>query len=514
MRELTPEEQARLDGYSDPDVTRTKFSWDDTFQRKLLAMLLSDRNLLVQSLDKIKPQYFSNEAHVMICKILFEYFQKQRGLPETWILKQELTDRLKDRDKSIVIHYLGELESLYSYYVPGLDTREYLLDKITYFAKVQAVKVAFHKCVEKMTEAPEEDATWSFVYDQMRGAMVIDRSYEPGFEYFNQIEEMFKKMQETLEGKDRFTSGFESIDNALTGGGLFPGQIAAWIALPGVGKSLAMCKAAVANVLLGHKVLYLTMEMDWVGISQRFTSQFMKLDINNLLNFQKEIKQTVEEFGKDKADKNMLVVKQFPGGQLDVNGIRSFHNQLALRGWKPNLIIIDYVGEMKDDPTVKKYESAYRILRDLRAFGIEEGHCTLTAVQPNSSAAKLEIGQYIDESNIGTSFDQFKPLDAFWSINQQVLEKDAEVARGFVIKHRNGRSRFPFRMGFDYRLGTLDIFEISKEKYREQMNAVQDKKSEEVQIDNVPMNGKKQRSKKGFKPNDAIEPSDDELRGE
>ncbi|MCK8265753.1 hypothetical protein LW980_17950, partial [Erwinia amylovora] len=88
-------------------------------------------------------------------------------------------------------------------------------------------------------------------------------------------------------------------------------------------------------------------------------------------------------------------------GQMTVNSIRAYHSQLVLRGWKPNLLIIDYVGEMADDPNVKKYESAYRILRDLRAFGIEEKHGTMTCVQPNASAAKLEIGQYIDESNIG-----------------------------------------------------------------------------------------------------------------
>ena len=137
-----------------------------------------------------------------------------------------------------------------------------------------------------------------------------------------------------------------------------------------------------------------------------------------------------------------------------------------------------------------------------RGFGVEKGHCTFTCVQPNQSAAKLEIGQYIDESNIGTSFDQFKPLDAFWSINQQVLEKDAEVGRVFVIKHRNGRSRFNFKIGFDYKIGTLDMFEISKDRYRECMNLVQEKKAEEVTMDNIgdAPSGKKQRSKKGFKP--------------
>ena len=180
--------------------------------------------------------------------------------------------------------------------------------------------------------------------------------------------------------------------------------------------------------------------------------------------------------------------------------------QLELRGWKPNVLIVDYVGEMKDDPSVKKYESAYRILRDLRGFGVEKGHCTFTCVQPNQSAAKLEIGQYIDESNIGTSFDQFKPLDAFWSINQQVLEKDAEVGRVFVIKHRNGRSRFAFKIGFDYKLGTLDMFEISKERYRESMNLVQEKKADEVNMDTVgEPSGKKQRSKKGFKGDEVLE---------
>lgn len=515
MRDLTPEEQARIDGFADDGNNDTKFSWDDTFQSKLLGMLLTDRFMLVQSLDKIKPNYFSNEAHVLIAKIVLEYFAKQKEVPPQWVLKQELTDQLKDRDKAIQLHFMAQLEALYTFYVPGLDTREYLVDKVTYFAKVQAVKVAFHKCVEKMTEAPEEEKTWAFVYDQMRQAMVVDRNFEAGLEYFLNIDEMFKRMKETFQGKDRFTSAFESIDNALTGGGFFPGQIVSWIGLPGTGKSLAMVKAAVANVLLGHKVLYITMEMDELGISQRFTSQMMKMDINNLINMEVEVKKNIEEFCADKDDKNLLRITQFPGGQMTVNSIRAYHSQLVLRGWKPNLLIIDYVGEMADDPNVKKYESAYRILRDLRAFGIEEKHGTMTCVQPNATAAKLEIGQYIDESNIGTSFDQFKPLDAFWSINQQTLEKDAEVGRGFVIKHRNGRSRFPFRMGFDYKLGTLDIFEISKEKYAEAMNLIRDKKSEEVQVD--PRNlggGKKQRSKAGFKPNAAIEPTDDELRGQ
>lgn len=498
MRDLTPEEQAKLEEMTNPDVAKPKFAWDDTFQRKLMGVLLTDQFTLIQAVDKLKAEYFSNEAHVIIAKILLKYFEERKVIPEKWIIEAELKEQLKERDATVQLHFLAELHSVYEYYVPGLETREYLIDKITYFAKVQAVKVAFGNSLEKMAKAPEDDNTWSYVYEQMRQAMLIDRSYEPGVEYFLNLDEMFNRMDQVFEGKDRFTSGFAPIDEALTGGGLFNGQIASWIGLPGTGKSLALVRSAVSNVLLGHKVLYLTMEMDELGIMQRFTSQFAKLDINNLRGVKDEVYKTVEEFKSNWEDPNLLHVKQFPGGQMDVNGIRSFVAQLGLRKWKPNLIIVDYVGEMKDDPSVKKYESAYRILRDLRAFGVEHGHCTQTCVQPNQTAAKLEIGQYIDESNIGTSFDQFKPLDAFWSINQQVLEKDAEVGRVFVIKHRNGRSRFPFKIGFDYKLGTLDMFAISNEKYKEQMNTIQQKKTNELTMDNIDV-GKKQRSKRGFK---------------
>lgn len=869
MSDLNEEEQKRIAKILEEEQKldqSSKFSWDDGFQTRLVGSLLTDRYFLVQSLDKIKPNYFSKEIHVQIISFLYTYFDKYKTLPEKWFLKEEISKIYQDRPEEIKVSALAEIEKIYDFYVPGLDTREALIDKITYFAKVQSVKIAFHKCLDKMTRAPEDEATWNYIYDQMRQTMLIDRNYEPGFEYFKNIEEMFERMKKQYEGVDTFTSGFDTIDNALTGGGLQIGNIAAWIALPGTGKcnlkgtkvimfngciknvedivvgdllmgvdskprkvlsthnfkdivykikpvkgdsyfvnskhilslknsystpyldrkkkrsknvpfhnhssrfensniynisvedwfkqskhfkekmkgwrsgvefkekevkidpyvlgcwlgdgtssnasitnieqevkdayfdeakkrnlfifsksnnitfaitnditsesiknnsfyddlksynliknkhipfeyktnsrekrleilaglidtdghfssntckitqksesltkdilflarslgfaayskktkktcqnnfigiynriqisghideiptrikrkkaskrkqikdilltgidviktkeigefygfeidgdhlylledftvnhnSLAMCKASVENVKRGKKVLYITMEMDELGISQRFTSQWVGCDINNLISSKQKIISHVENFKEDKLDPNMLIIKQFPGGTMDVNAIKAYYAQLVMRGFKPDLLVVDYVGEMKDDPNLQKYESAYRILRDLRAFGIEQKHCTITCVQPNSSASKLEVSQYIDESNIGTSFDQFKPLDCFWSINQLPLEKDAGVARLFVIKHRNGKSRFPLYAAFDYQLGTLNINEISHEFYKRQMNLVNQKKTDNIMenSDNI-TNDSNDKNKKGksripFDPLDEI----------
>ena len=72
---LTPEEQAIIESLTNPETQQTKFSWDDMFQKKLLGMLLTDKYMLIQSIDKLKPEYFSNEIHVLISKILFDYFK-------------------------------------------------------------------------------------------------------------------------------------------------------------------------------------------------------------------------------------------------------------------------------------------------------------------------------------------------------------------------------------------------------------------------------------------------------
>lgn len=504
--ELTEEEKLRLQELKSTEETEVnKFGWDENFQSMMLGLLLTDKFFLIQSLDKLKPEYFSKDTHVLICKILFEYFDKYKDLPASWIVKQEIKDRLKDKKSEIILYYDSDYENIIDFMIPGIESRQVLIDKLTYFAKVQSLKITFHKCLERMQREPESDKTWSYIYEQIRQSMTIDKNYESGLEYFENIEEMFERMQKNIESKEIFTSGFPSIDSSLTGGGLFRGNIGAWIGLPGSGKSLVMCKTAVENVKLGKKVLYITMEMDELGIAQRFTSQYFVKDINNLMGSRKQIIEEVNEFKKDKLDPNMFIIKQFPGGTMDVNGIRAYYSQMVMRGFKPDLLIVDYVGEMKDDPNVQKYESAYRILRDLRAFGIEQNHCTITCVQPNQSAAKLDASQYIDESNIGTSFDQYKPLDCFWSINQQVSEKDAEVGRVFIIKHRNGKSRTAFKIGFNYELGTLDVYEISDELYRQKMNVVDSKKKNDIMEnkdaitrDSNTNPKKKQRSRAGF----------------
>jgi hypothetical protein len=141
-------------------------------------------------------------------------------------------------------------------------------------------------------------------------------------------------------------------------------------------------------------------------------------------------------------------------------------SQLALNGFKADLVIIDYVGEFKDIPGLKKWESLQRIVRDLRGLAVEEQVCVLTAMQPNRAGREAQEGDgFIDDSEIGDAFGQIRPMDAVWSINVNKLEQDNKIGRIFVIKHRHGKSRFYFHFKQDP--NTLDMIEIPVESYKD-----------------------------------------------
>jgi hypothetical protein len=141
---------------------------------------------------------------------------------------------------------------------------------------------------------------------------------------------------------------------------------------------------------------------------------------------------------------------------------------LELYGFVPDLLVVDYPGEMKDTPGVAVWESKYRIIRDLRGLACEKKMLVFTAMQPNKSASELSSSEFIEEGNIGASFDMFKPLDGLWSINRTTDEANAQVGRIFIIKSRNGKSRYHFPIEYNHEM--LTISEIDFDKYKTKMH--------------------------------------------
>lgn len=479
--DLTPEEQEELEKLTeDVEGNLEGYQWDEDFQRYIIGMLLNDRYFATQSLDLVQPKFFADEVHQLLCRALFTHLEKYSFMPPRTFILEAVRDFVAEKDAKVRYHYVAETNVVYERYVPGLEARDFLLDKITNFAKLQALRVAFQKCLWFIKKNPEGDSTWMKIHQTLRDALLVDRNFDAGLNYFETVEERYAKLAEDVAKQEHFTSGFKAIDDALIGGGPHRGEIYSWIGLPGTGKSLALVSAALRNVAeLGKRVLYVSLEMDEYKVAERFDAQFANLNIGVLQENVELVKKALEEQVCDKDDKRMLVIKQFPAGSMSVPQLRAYMQQLAMSGFKADLLILDYIGEMKDYPGMKTYESRYRIVRDLRGMAVEEDICIFTAMQPNKDAREAQkkdstLGSgHIDDTNLADSYGQVRPLDGCWSINQMQAEKEcidepnaiSGIARIFVIKHRHGKSRFEFHVKYD--MNTLQMTQISKEKYNE-----------------------------------------------
>lgn len=496
IENLSEEEKAQLEELSDPDaiVIQERYKYDEEFQRSIVGLILNDRWFAVQSKDLVNPSYFIDERHQLLCRVVFNYLDKYGTLPSKPIILQEINEYTENKDAKVKYHYSAEMEMIYKKYVPGLDTRQVFLDKILTFAKLMGLKNAFNKSLDLIKKDPESEKTWVDIQEVLKKAILVERNFEVGLDYFQTFEERYKRMENEEEFRENFTSGFEMIDNALIGGGPHRGEIYSWIGLSGSGKSLALVGAALKNVILGKKVLYVSLEMDQDSIAERFDAQLSNVEINCLREKKEIVRTAFNDFSKDRKDNRLLIIKQFPAGSMTVNTLRAYLQQLYMTEFKPDLVVIDYIGEMQDYPGVPTYESRYRIVRDLRGLATEDEVCIFTAMQPNKDAREAQkkdsnLGDgVIDDTNLADSYGQIRPLDGCWSINQMQAEKEAGIARIFVIKHRHGKSRFTCHAQFDMK--TLQIKQISESKYNEiwkkysfeKTNKISDADSEDYSI--------------------------------
>lgn len=232
---MTEDELLAMDGLQDPDADDdVQYKWDVEFQKHIASMILVDTQFCIQSIDLIKPSYFSNKAHRKAVEVVFALRQKYKFHPKKSFVIQKVKEDLVE-DKALVL-VIGEINALYEYFEPGLEAREYLLDKITFFAKIQAIKQAFHSCLKMIDKAPEEEETWQKVSDKLRTALNTDRNFDFGLDYFATVRERYGRMASDEDNAEIFITDLRSVDESIKGGGYRKGEILSIVAASGVGK--------------------------------------------------------------------------------------------------------------------------------------------------------------------------------------------------------------------------------------------------------------------------------------
>lgn len=288
------------------------------------------------------------------------------------------------------------------------------------------------------------------------------------------------------EDKERFVTGLESIDKSINGGGYGRGEIISFVAGSGVGKSVMLACLAATNLLRGKKGVYISLELAEQKVADRMDAILTGFPVQNLYGHRESIFEELANLkGVDYESKMPFVVKQFPAGTATVNTIRAYVSQLRFHGFDPDFLIVDYVGEMADMPGMKTYESREKTVRDLRALATEENVFVATAMQPNRGSKEVQKNQggRLDDEHLADSFGQIRPLDGCFSIMQNDAEKLLGIGRMYVIKQRDGQSRFQIFLSFNKE--NLKITETSQATYMDKLNSHKEKVVDDVKMDHI-----------------------------
>jgi hypothetical protein len=212
-------------------------------------------------------------------------------------------------------------------------------------------------------------------------------------------------------------------------------------------------------------------------IAKRFDALLSEQSFACLIDNKQIVIDAIRKHIRHETDQQRLVIKHYPGGTADINTFRAYLSQLGLYGFRPDLLVIDYVGELKDIPGIKTYESRQMLVRDMRTLAQEEQVCIFTAMQANRKGREIqEYEGVIDDDALADAFGMSRPMDAMWSINKS--EVASNLGQIYVMKHRDGTSKqlICYEMNTD----TLWMKEITNAEYKERIANFRNKKGAEV----------------------------------
>lgn len=410
----------------------------DSIQRGIIYLAKSDSNFLVQSMPMVKAQYFEYPSHQKFYQIIVDYYQKYKKLPADDFILEEVKS-LKSSSE-LLSDYKEELEQINNLDEKSLDNEDYLLDLVENFAREQSIKDAIISSVNLI-----EQKKYDEIEELVRSALTVTRNLDLGVNYFNSFEHRFS--QEKEEQDYKFRTLFDSMNESLEGG-LAPKELAMVVAPPGVGKSLYLANQAARSVIDGHDVLYISLEMSEDRVAQRLDSIFTQIKQSELKHRREVVVERFDKIKEAKPNMGSLRIKEFPTKRATVNTIRSFLVQLRnVEDFTPDIIIIDYLELLITDSTMKEYQAQERLAQELRGLAIENKCLVWTATQTNREGRRVSL---ITDTELADSYGKTRVCDLVFSVNQNELEFDRGEARIYVIKSRNGRSRYVIPSKIDY----------------------------------------------------------------
>ena len=325
----------------------------------------------------LKEEYFTSYSDKVLFNLIWDYMKEYNTFPS----KEALAIDLSNKEGINQQTFTDCKETIGSIDFDPSTKLDWLLDKTEQFCQEKAVYNAIMKSIE-IIDNKNNLTSKGAIPQILTDALGVSFDSHIGHDFLDDAESRYE-FYHTREVRIPFDLHYM---NAITQGGIPRKTLNVILAGTGVGKSLAMCHMAAANLAAGFNVLYITLEMAEERIAERIDANLLDVTIDDLKLLPKDSYNKKIEKLRNKV-RGKLKIKEYPTATAGSANFRHLLNELKIKkNFIPDIIYIDYLNicissRIKNGANVNSYTIVKAIAEELRGLAVENNVPIVTATQ-------------------------------------------------------------------------------------------------------------------------------------
>jgi hypothetical protein len=427
-----------------------------SFQCKVVSALITDRRFCTLIAEILDPVYFDSEALQWTVRTALDFFRQHRGTPTIDVFRIHM----HPLPEALKVEVVGVLKSAHD--ALGSSDLELIKEQTVDFCQTQVIKRAIEQSTTLINDGRKDEAL-----KLIEEAGKAGQDGDLGYDYLGDIDRRYVKKE------------FQAIPtawpvlNALMkkGAGLPKRKFGLVMAPSGVGKTWVLVAMGAHALKAGYTVLHYTLELDEDDVALRYDSTLTSIGMDELDTRVEDIKDRLAQYpGK-------LYIKEYPEGQLSIEGLRASIERHRMMGINPDVVIVDYL-----DLMAVPYSSAKRtdeqlgeLSKDLKGIAKTEDVALWSATQTNRGGLAEEV---IRADKMAGGYSKTFSLDFGISVSRPDELAAINAAIFYIFKSRIGPDKISFMALMDTRYGLIELMDMQSDE----ANAMREHAQEQVEV--------------------------------
>lgn len=425
------------------EAAEAQFDFDPSFQSKIASLVMRDTTFAMKTKDLLKPEYFTEDAHGALVRIVQEHLKVYRSVPDLKILPTILKDEIaKKRIRPDMVD--GVKQAVKDAITADLSNPDFVTDKVASFAKHQAIEQAMMSAIP-LLEKGEFDKIGLLMKEASAVGVVSDGG---DYDYFDELKNRTAVRHDLKAGKiirNGITTGYAAMDGLLYHYGWGRKELSCLMGPAKSGKSMGLGDFARNASLAGYNVLYDSLEVSKEIISERLDAANADTLMRELHKDPDAVERAIQKL--QTTSTGAFKLRDHASGTLKPSVLHRLIENYRNDGIILDLVVVDYADIMASEYRSDSLQENLRtIYVDLRAIAHEFNIAMLTATQTNRDGAKAVTSKATD---VGDDWNKARTVDILIGINATDAEKAAGEARLSWLLSRNTEDGFSIRIRQD-----------------------------------------------------------------